>query len=93
MKTKIQQVTDNTVRLQYTNWMDEDVDATLFVPSGGGYVFVLQDDGSTTQICDRLSSTGSTLIYSPQHHGRLVDMIRKEYRKMRAAEKRDAGRL
>ena len=88
MRTRIRQITDNTVRIQYQNWMDEEIDETLFAPSDGGYVFVLQADGSTTQICDRLSSTGSTLIYSPKYHGRLVDLVRREYRKMRAAEKR-----
>jgi hypothetical protein len=39
------------------------------------------------QVCDRLSSRGNTLTANPAS---LADVIRREYRAMRAAERRGA---
>jgi hypothetical protein len=49
------------------------------------YVREHRHDGTTTQPCEELASTGSTLRAS---RSTLADVIRREYRAMRAAEKR-----
>ena len=87
MRTQIKEITSNRIRVQYVDWLDQIIDMTIGAPSDGGYVYQILADGSTTQVCDKLASTGSTLIYSPKYHGRLIDLIRREYRKGRRAEK------
>ena len=39
------------------------------------------------QVCDRLSTRGSTLMVGSRNA--LIDVIRREYRVMRAAERRE----
>lgn len=56
-------------------------------PDEGGYVRELTAEG-TVQVCERLSSRGATLMCGTRFG--LIDKIRREYRAMRAAEKRDA---
>jgi hypothetical protein len=53
------------------------------------YVREHRHDGTTTQPCEQLASTGSTLRAS---RATLADVIRREYRAMRAAEKRYGAR-
>ena len=90
MKTKI--TTDNRgrVRLQYTDWQGFDHDHTYSCPHDGGYVIELLDNGGTTQPCDGLYPTGSTLI--AHNRETLIDLIRREYKKMRRSEKMEMNR-
>lgn len=61
------------------------VSRTFSCPMNGGYV--LEFDGRDwKQVCDRLSSTGSTLHCSSRSN--LLAMIRREYKAMRRADKR-----
>jgi len=86
-RTQIEDIAENRCRITYQDaHSDEFVTMELFAPSSGGYVKV-NDGRRFPQICERLAATGSTLDWSPAH-GRLSDMIRREYRRMRAAEKR-----
>ena len=55
-------------------------------PLSGGYVMEHRN-GEWKQVCDRLAHTGSTLTCSSREH--LLDLIRREYRAMRRAEKRE----
>jgi len=55
-------------------------------PLSGGYVMEHRN-GEWKQVCDRLAHTGSTLTCSSRE--RLLDLIRREYRAMRRAEKRE----
>lgn len=86
-KTRIEDIAENRCRITYRSALtDELVALELFAPSRGGYVKV--DDGRQyPQICERLAATGNTLMWSASD-GRLADMVRREYRRMRAAEKR-----
>lgn len=59
-------------------------------PDEGGYVSELTMRG-VYQVCERLSSRGATLMCGNRFG--LIDKIRREYRAMRAAEKRDARAL
>ena len=59
---------------------------TFVAPAAGGYVreiFNPMKDGH--QVCERLSSTGVTLMWRPTM-GYLSDLIRREYKKARAAD-------
>ena len=60
------------------------VERTFTCPVEGGYVREYRN-GDWKQVCDRLSHTGSTLSCSGL--GRLLGLIRAEYRAMRRAEK------
>jgi hypothetical protein len=54
----------------------------------GGYSAVMYDgENGDKQLCERLSSAGNTLMY--KDGTKLVDLVRREYQAMRAAEKRD----
>lgn len=68
----------------------ERITTTYFVPMNGGYVRVRDDRQQYPQVCERLSGGGSTLMCSSR--GKLAEVIRREYRAMRRAEKRAASR-
>lgn len=55
-------------------------------PHDGGYV----RDQSGNQLCEHLCSMGSTLTWNGR--GTVADLIRREYRRMRAAEAREYRR-
>lgn len=61
-----------------------------FVPAAGGYVKV-NDGRHYPQVCDRLSSGGSTLVWRPGGIS-FVDFIRREYKAGRDAERRRVQR-
>jgi hypothetical protein len=61
---------------------------SLWAPEGGGYVL---DMISGNQPCERFERLGSTLLWSGREP--LATMIRAEYRRMRAAEEREARRF
>lgn len=58
------------------------------VPREGGSSYVRYN--GEKQLCYGLSSRGNTLSYS--HGTKLVDLVRREYRAMRRADKREADR-
>lgn len=92
MKTKI--TTDQIGRVTISYDSDDydgvqRVERTFTCPIDGGYVREYRN-GDWKQVCDRLSHMGNTLSCSSRD--KLVAMIRREYRAMRRAEKREAGR-
>lgn len=58
----------------------------FLAPRGGGYVREYLEHGKSPQVCERLSSTGSTLSVTSRE--KLLDLIRKEYRAMCRSEKK-----
>jgi hypothetical protein len=74
------------VTLTYTDPID-DVrrERTFVAPEAGGYIRELRRDGSSTQPCGALASTGDTLIGS---RADLPAIIRREYRRMRREYRR-----
>jgi hypothetical protein len=75
--------------LQYTD-VETDLQfvRTFTAPAAGGYVREIFDpmkDGQ--QVCEKLSSSGVTLMWRPSM-GYLSDLIRREYKKARAADLR-----
>lgn len=83
--TKISE-TEGGVRLEYTEMDGRAVVRNFFVTGSGpcsGYVREWQQDGSAEQVCDRLGSTGATLVC---HHADLLALVRKEWR---AASRRE----
>jgi hypothetical protein len=54
---------------------------------GGGYLYEV---GTGRQLCDGFEASGPTLLWGGR--GRLVDFLRREYRQMRAAERRERER-
>lgn len=75
---------DNRVTLRYEDEGGELVTRDVFAPYGGGYV--REDWSNPRQVCERLERFGSTLIWSGSTP--LVDLIRWEYRRRRAAQRR-----
>lgn len=87
MKTTISAIDTNEVRIEYDHaWSDERVSRHFWVPRAGGYVLELSA-GNSRQVCERLNRLGSTLMCGPNTP--LIDVIRREYRAMRAAERRE----
>lgn len=89
MKTKIT-VGSNSVTVERDNLITGDrTSTTYFAPnlSGGqpGYVRIHDKAGRYPQVCERLSSTGSTLMATPET---LPAVIRRELRRCVAAEKK-----
>ena len=72
------------VYLSYTAPTGERVYRTFSTTNrkGFGSVIRLHDDVRTSQVCERLASTGSTLSCT---RAELPDVIRREYRAMRRA--------
>lgn len=78
------------VTIAYDNEMsDGRVERTFTCPFDGGWVYEETISGRV-QVCDRLSHRGSTLRAGSR--AILADLIRREYRAMRASEKREAAR-
>ena len=75
-----------SVRLTYHDrFTDTEVSRTFWVSSGGGYV---REHANMVwggqQVCERLSTRGNTLWATPDN---LAQVIRREYRRMRARER------
>lgn len=89
MKTTIKTNSNGSVTVSYDTegYEGEDVrrERTFFCPANGGYVRETTDSGDCPQVCDGLSNRGSTL--DCPNRAKLPDMIRREYRAMRRAEK------
>jgi hypothetical protein len=87
MRTKITADAQGRVTMAYVDWQGERRLRTFVCPANGGYVRETYASGSNPQVCERLSSAGSTLSVSSRSG--LLELIRREYRKMRRAEKRE----
>jgi len=86
MKTTIEIQAENRCTIQFTDGLTgELVSLELFAPAKGGSVKV--EARGYPQICERLASTGNALTWSPSI-GPLCELVRREYRKRRAAERR-----
>ena len=59
---------------------------TFSCPRAGGYVIEHIGNGNTAQVCDKLSSRGSTLRCSGSD--KLPELIRREYQAMVRANKK-----
>ena len=69
-----------------TDWV-----RTFWVPAHGGYVRQITDERPGTlgyQVCERLGSRGATLTATPDN---LAKVIRREYRRKRARDRREGG--
>lgn len=85
-RTRIETLDTNRARIRYVNAYGEARDRT-FIARPGRYVYELRNDGSTTQPCERLASTGNTLIWNAARFPTLAALIRREYRRLRSAER------
>jgi hypothetical protein len=81
MKTMIQQTAGNRVQISYNDSdTGERLTREFSVRSDGKAGYVREGE---RQVCDRLSSTGNTLLCTCDE---LLSVIRREYRAMRRAE-------
>jgi len=90
MKTKI--TTDrNNVTVERDDPIFGRTSTTYFVPYSptgrAGYVRIRDASGRYPQVCERLNSTGDTLMATPET---LPAVIRRELRRRRDAEHREA---
>lgn len=90
MKTTITADQHGYVTISYDDYLNERVTRTFFCPVNGGYVKEQDKQQQYPQVCERLSSRGNTLECSSRD--KLLDLIRREYRAMRRAEKREDSR-
>jgi hypothetical protein len=84
-KTTINADSTGNVTISYIDIFGERVTREFTCPVAGGYV----REGDR-QVCERLSNMGNTLRCGQRSD--LINLIRREYRAMRAAEKREAAR-
>ena len=90
MKTTIKSDSIGFVTVSYDDCISGDrVTRTFFCPTGGGYVREQDSRQQYPQVCDRLSSRGSTLTCKSRDN--LIDLIRHEYRAMRRMEQIERG--
>jgi len=90
MKTKITVDSNHYVTVERDDlFSGERTTTTYFAPhlSNGqaGYVRIADRAGRFPQVCERLSSTGSTLMATPEN---LPAVIRRELRRRYAADRR-----
>ena len=95
MTTTMRLTTDagypNRCTLRYADAYTDVVETRdFFAPADGGYV--KENWSSPRQVCGNLSGGGATLTWNPKRDAALADLIRREYRAMRAAERREASR-
>lgn len=83
MRAYFKQLSYNRVAVRYPHHRDDTmVEFEVYAPMSGGYVRF--DDGA--QVCDRLECRGPTLIWGGASP--LINLIRRQYRSMRRAEKK-----
>lgn len=91
MKTTIKTDAQGYVTISYDDAdSGERITTTYFCPLNGGYVRIRDAAQRYPQVCERLSGSGSTLMCSSRE--KLAEVVRREYRAMRRAEKREAAR-
>ena len=90
-RMKITDRSPNCCTIEYTDAEDgARVTRSFIVARDGGYVREIFDpmkDGQ--QVCEKLTHAGVTLMWRPSM-GYLSDLIRKEYRKAQASDRRRA---
>lgn len=91
MKTTINIDHADDVVISYDEESGERVTRTFTCSREGGYVYECLASGDRRQVCDKLRSRGSTLSAGGRG-AQLAQVIRREYRAMRAAEKRETAR-
>jgi len=89
MRTTITTDAAGYVTLSYDDEYEGRVTREFSVPPNGGYIREHLGNGRTTQPCEKLATRGNTLMASSRTA--LADVIRREYRAMRRAEKKDRG--
>jgi hypothetical protein len=93
-RTTIKPLDDNHVVIRYADcYTGEIIEREFWAPSGGGYVREIDaaHPGTTgRQVCELLEGVGPTLYWGG--HGRLIDVVRREYRAMRRVERREQQR-
>jgi hypothetical protein len=86
-RTTITAHNDRHVTIKFRRLVtDQEIEMDIWapIPREGGSIYVRYNGDK--QLCDRLRPFGSTLTYACGT--KLVDLVRREYRAMRAAEKR-----
>ena len=87
-RTTITAHSDRSVTLSFTDLVtDQPITMEIWAPSTttGGQSYVRYNGDK--QLCNGLSSRGETLSY--RDGTKLVDLVRSQYRSMRAAERRN----
>ena len=84
MRTKITTEINGHVTITYEDDCGERVSREFFLSRDPGYVRELDSRQTFPQVCERLASTGNTLMCSRDE---LEDTIRREYRRMRRARR------
>lgn len=87
MKTSIKTTSTGSVVLSFDNESGERETRLFFCPAEGGYIREAMDNGDARQVCESLDRMGVTL-WAPRKD-LLESVIRREYERMRAAEKRE----
>ena len=77
-RTKFTSRKINICTIEYLDIFGDLINKTFHAPVDGGYV----RDSDDRQVCDKLYSGGSTLIWSGTHP--LIDLIRREYKRRKA---------
>ncbi len=90
MRTVIHAVSNSEVDVTEENFWNGFVTTTqYFAPSSGGYVYRWEGNDAR-QVCEHLASTGITLRWNA--HAPLSKLIRQEYHRAKAAERRERQR-
>ena len=94
MKTKLTVSSNNVTVERDDPFTGERSSTTYFAPyisnGSAGYVRVRDAAGRYPQVCERLNSTGNTLMATPET---LPAVIRRELRRRNAADRRELDRL
>lgn len=86
MKAKFSTDIAGRVTVEYDSGEGVRVSRTFTCPQEGGYVRERLSGGRWEQVCEKLTSRGSTLACAGRD--KLLGLIRAEYKAMRRAEKR-----
>lgn len=90
-KTTITAHDDRHVTIKFTTLdTDQEVSMDIWAPIPGKMGLSYVRYNGDKQLCNGLSSRGETLSY--REGTKLVDLVRSEYKAMRATEKRDLAR-
>jgi hypothetical protein len=85
-RTKITSDGDSRCTIEFEDYQGDPCTIVCHAPRNGGYVY----DQRGKQVCEQLGSMGVTLMWNARRP--LADLIRREYRRMRAAEAREHRR-
>lgn len=85
--TRITATDDRHVTLTYTDELGDEITREFWAPRVEGSAYVCEGD---RQVCDYLATRGSPLMVGPATP--LVSVIRREWQRARAAERRELAR-